>query len=511
MRGRFEPRFGSLFKRCSLFVAFLLPLAATVMDSRAETSTEGPSLNGAAATVNPGPSTDANSLQPETTLTPASGTGNPLGDLPAPDEPLTLDASGHPRAVNGAPKPSQSDTPNSPLLMDPLSLTALQMAQTNAETLFDGVGGVPRPLSSLYLNQNLSVGTGFRRGDFAINPSVSVGVNDRSTSGSRTGNNGNEVYGLLSPAFNLSLGEAATGRILNLEYLGSVILGSRGDRDSQFDQSFAARGVLAFTKASVGLGLQFSQLSGGTRDTGGEAVNRQLLGISFTSSYQYSEKTSFEAYVTAPIRLFDQGDNSEGVTGTTFFNYAYSPLTTFGFGVSGGFLTVQQGSVQTFEQLLARFTYFGSQSLLYNGTLGVEFRDAGDREEINPILGFGLTWEAREGTRFTLSADRRVESSAADRDSNFVTSSVALTITQRLGNFLQAQGSFGFENADYERLDRQLPSDNRSDNYVVVQGGITAILNRRWTGSAVLTYGDNESTEARARFFQSLLQVTYSY
>ena len=272
------------------------------------------------------------------------------------------------------------------------------------------------------------------------------------------------------------------------------------------------RGVLALDKVNLGFGLQFSELSGGTRDTGGADIGRELLGISLTGNYEYSARTSFETDLTIPIRIFQQGGlSSEGTTGTAFVNYALSPLTTVGLGVSGGFLAVDESQTQTFEQGLARITYLSSGSLTYNATVGFEFRDAGDKEEVNPVLGIGLSWEPRIGSRFVLSADRRVQNSAADLGTNFVSSSLAITATQRITDFWQASASIAYENADYDQVDRRSNLGQREDNYVVVQANLAAFFNRHLGGSVVLTYGNNQSRQDGTEFFQSLIQVTYSY
>ena len=452
-----------------------------------------------------------NPLPPEVSPLTDRGSANDQSDLPAPDPVDQTDAGRRQTARGAAARKPQDEEANSFLLSDPLARTALQMAQTNAETFFDGVGGVPRPLSSLYLDQNLNPGTGFQRGNLIISPTVSLGTNYRNESGSNNGNNTSEVFGLLSPAVELALGEPATGRLLNLSYLGSLILGPKGDRQSQYDQSLAARGVLALGKINLGLGLQFSQLSGGTRDTGGADIGRELLGISLTGNYEYSARTSFEADLTVPIRIFQRGVSSEGTTGTAFINYAYSPRTTLGLGVSGGFLAVDQSRTQTFEQGLARIAYLSSASLIYNATVGVEFRDAGNKEEVNPILGLGLSWEPRAGSRIVLSADRRIQNSAAEVATNIVSSSVAVTVTQRVTDFWQASAAVGYENANYDSVDRQSTSGGRMDNYVVAQGNVAVFFNRHWGGSVVLTYGNNQSRQNNVEFLQSAIQLTYSY
>ena len=56
--------------------------------------------------------------------------------------------------------------------------------------------------------------------------------------------------------------------------------------------------------------------------------------------------------------------------------------------------------------MLGRITYTNNGFLIVNGTVGVEFRDAGDKEEINPIFGIGATYQVREGTTLALTSER---------------------------------------------------------------------------------------------------------
>ena len=104
-----------------------------------------------------------------------------------------------------------------------------------------------------------------------------------------------------------------------------------------------------------------------------------------------------------------------------------------------------------------------------------------------------------------------MENSAADAGTNFVSSSLAITATQRVTDFWQASASVAYENASYDRVDQHSAFGNRNDNYVVVQGNLAAFFNRHLGGSIVVTYGNNQSRQDGTEFFQSLIQLTYSY
>lgn len=397
-------------------------------------------------------------------------------------------------------------------LVDPLAATALGQAQSNDDMLFTGLGNMPRPLTSPYLYSDLNASSGgFRRGDLSLNASVSFGFNFLTSRGDQPGSSATQYFATISPEIDLAFGEPATGRVLTLQYFGSLVEGDSDGRQTPYDQSFALRGVFTFSKLTLGIGLQVTEFSGGDRDFGGRSVDRGLVSLALTGNYQYSEKTSFESDLTVPVRIFQFGDNSTGVSSTNFLNYAYSPVTTVGVGFAVGALTVESNATQVYEQLLTHVVHNGGP-LVIDGTLGVEFRDTGHREEINPVLGLGVTWAFREGTSLALTAERRVFNSAADSGDNYVGSDVALTLSQRLGDRVQATASIGYENASYDNASgRNRAFSNREDNYVVVQGGVVAKLGRRWSASVLGTYGNNQSSGNAVRYFHTLVQVTFAY
>ena len=391
-------------------------------------------------------------------------------------------------------------------------MTALGQAVSNDEMLFTGLGSMPRPMTSPYLATDLTAPAGgFRRGDFSLNTALSLGFNYFSSRGDQPGSSNTQFFATISPEVDLSLGEPATGRFLTLQYFGSLVIGDVDGRQTPYDQSFALRGIFTLTKLTLGVGLQVTEFSGGDRDFGGRSVNRGLVSLALTGNYQYSEKTSFESDLTVPVRIFQLGNDSTGISSTNFLNYAYSPVTTVGAGFAVGALTVEDNSTQVYEQALVHIVHNGGP-LVVNATLGVEFRDTGHREEINPILGLGAVWQFREGTALSLTAERRVFNSAANSGDNYVGSDVALTLTQRLGDRVQATGSIGYENASYDNASgRRNAFSDREDNYVVVQGGVVAKLGHRWSASALATYGNNQSSGNAVNYFHTLVQVTFAF
>ena len=448
---------------------------------------------------------------------PAKPVQNPQREFQPPATQLGVDGdTGRSATAAASPAPRQNSTtsiqPEKPMLVDPLATTAVEQAVGNAEMLFTGLGGMPRPLTSPYLYSDLSTPGGFRRKDFTLNASVSTGANYYSAHGDQPGSSLTQFYATISPEVDLTLGEPATGRVLSVQYYGSLSLGREDHTQTPYDQNLALRGVFTLTKLTLGVGLEFSEFSGADRDFGGQSIGRQLLSLALTGTYQYSPKSSLESDLSVPVRIFERGSSSEGVVSTNFLNYNYSPLTTVGVGFAVGSLSVEDSQTQTFQQILVRITYAKSDSLAVNGEFGIEFRDAEDGEKITPIFGLGATWRIREGTTLALTSERRTFNSAADTDSNYISSNVALTATQRLGDRWTATATVGYENADYYGVNNlRRSSSSREDNYVVVQGGVVVKIGNRWSASVLGTYGNNQSNGSSVNFFHTLLQATFAY
>ncbi len=384
-----------------------------------------------------------------------------------------------------------------------------QRAESLGEALFNGIGGVPQALSPLYLAAGSKESQGFKLGPFTLHPILSAGLNYGSTSG-RGASGVNGFYGSVSPAFSLTLGDPVTGRMLTAQYTGSLTFGDTDSNHARYDQSLFLNGTLNFVKLNLGFGLDFSQLTSSDRDFGGQAVDREIIGLSFYGSYLFSEKTNVSASVQVPIRLYSRGDSSEGVNGTVFANYVYSPLTTFGLGISVGTVGVERNDFQVYEQILTRLTYIATQKLSFNGTLGYEFRQTESRDVTNPVFGFGLNLAIRDGTNLSLNAERRVLNSASNLGANYTDTTVLLSLGQRLGTLVQLVATAGYENSAYQGVTTGV-SSNRNDNQLVLQTALTYRFKERWLVSEIISYSKDFSNQNSFQAFQNSLQLTYVF
>ena len=83
-----------------------------------------------------------------------------------------------------------------------------------------------------------------------------------------------------------------------------------------------------------------------------------------------------------------------------------------------------------------------------NATLGYErLCQTGGGNFATPVFGVGATWTPRLGTSIDLATERRTFNSADASNTNFTSTSVNLTLSQRLGPWITGSVGLSYENA----------------------------------------------------------------
>ncbi len=416
---------------------------------------------------------------------------------------------------------------------DPLLQTSQSNAMGGGEMLSDGLGGVPGNLVSPLLPPPEAGDDGMVLGPLRL--ALSVGANAVWQQTSIEGLDEFDQSAVsVSASMNFRLGEPATGRTMSLAYsatmnvfqdggssqssiprssagVGNTGTGNAGsfDEGDRFNQQLSFRAQYKMAKLELGLGVGFTSLSGQNRDVGRE-ISRDLLTVSLTSRYPISPKTSVSWDLALPVREFDGGIGSSGITSEHFVDYEYSPRTSVGVGGAFGWLNVDGEETQTFQRLSVRAAYEATAKLRAVGSFGYETRQAGDGDINTPVFTFGGTWAAREGTDVSLTADRRIFNSATEQGVNYTSTSVMLRISQRLGERCVGSLGLGWENGSYETTAGGV-SANRVDNLFLVQAALAMRLTKRLTCSVNLGISDNDSNVISYRTVTAGVQCGFTF
>jgi hypothetical protein len=355
--------------------------------------------------------------------------------------------------------------------------------------------------------------------------------------------------------------------------------------DRTLDQSLSLGGTFLLPpipRVEFNFGFNFATLSGTNRDVGGNA-ERTLMTLSLGAAYEYTRKTSFDLGFSVPLRQFTGGVSSSGPTLTLGVSNQVTKKTQLGLELSAGILTTevledpetttnqedestpasepvdeeqpsgenanlvdqplqmgQEGMTQVFQRLMLHVTTTPTKVLSLDGTGGVEIREAEGKISIGPTFGLGASWKPGYATRVTLAAESRVFNSATALDTNFTSTAINLTISQRIGYRLTAALTVGYEHAVYESVggeddgssnprSSEQESDGGDNNpALAAQGGqggqngrvddlyrisldLSLPITQRWNCGLTLSAYKNESDFQAFESYQAILQTSYAF
>jgi hypothetical protein len=206
-----------------------------------------------------------------------------------------------------------------------------------------------------------------------------------------------------------------------------------------------ARGT--FGNLTIDASGQYRLFSEGVAEVGNRVRQSQIDAV-VDSQYQFSARTSGEVDLSLITHHYDQNYyvNSDEWIDRNYLNYQIMPKTNISGGFTLGYVTVDKGSDQTYEQALGRIVYDTGSKLTANIFGGVEFRQFvdGGASATNPVFNLGLAYAPFDGTTINLAADRVVVDSAEYVGQNAVSTGVSLTISQVLFDklTLSLQGSY---------------------------------------------------------------------
>jgi len=180
----------------------------------------------------------------------------------------------------------------------------------------------------------------------------------------------------------------------------------------------------------------------------GTRIRQSQFNVSADSQYQFSARTGLEVDLNLITHHFDQSsqvDSSEWID-RNYLNYQVMPKTQISAGLVLGYVDLQTGPSQTYEQGLARVSYDTGHKTSANLFGGVEFRQftEGGKSSTNPVFGVQAVYTPADGTTIQLSASRLVTNSAEYVAQDIVATGVALAVSQEVFKkvTLTLQGSY---------------------------------------------------------------------
>ena len=317
----------------------------------------------------------------------------------------------------------------------------------------------------------------------------------------------------IAPNITVGAGDYREGEanLVKLSYTPTVILFADQSKNNAIDHDALLKGQWRPGSWKFGLQQEYQNYSGAVVDVGNR-VNRQIYTTVLSSVYEVSPRTSFELDGRQSINNYQRLTDFNEWAVSAWMDYELTPLLKTGLGITGGFVDVQPGVNQTYQQILARATYSLTELLDLRASAGGELREfqGGQKNRVNPVFTIGGTYRPLENTTLTLDAYRRSQTSVVLRDQNYTTSGFNVGVRQVFRENYALNLSGGYENSDYTSNVKGTVA-NRTDDYFIAQIGVDWNVLEKLTVGAFYQFRDNHSTDSNHSFDNHQVGLNVSY
>lgn len=319
------------------------------------------------------------------------------------------------------------------------------------------------------------------------------------------------------------------GKHWALDYTPTLRYYSNNHFKDEFDNSVSLTGGTAYADWLFGFSQSYVASSSPQAETGTQ-TEEETYSTALTASYAFNSKLSLDMsinqnldFVDIPLISTNFASNSQDTyTWSTmeWLNYEFWPRLNAGIGAGFGYVNVNIGPNQVFEQLQGRVNWRATDKISFSINAGFEdrqFLTSGAGNLLNPLFGASIQYQPFEQTQISLSASRVVSTSSL-----FVLASVTettginLNLNQRLfGKYYLDLGA-GYSTIKYTEsisIGSSTFSGNRVDDNYSFSARLSRAFLKRGTAAVTYQYSDNSSTLPGFSYSSSQIgfEIGYSY
>jgi len=320
----------------------------------------------------------------------------------------------------------------------------------------------------------------------------------------------------ISPGILLDL-----GKHWSLDYTPTFRFYSNNQFKDGVDHSLSLAGGTHYEDWTFGLSQIFLYTTAPTAETGAQ-TEQQIFGTALSASRLLNDRMSVDFGLSQNFSYAESLQNSRVWSTMDWLNYQFWPRLTAGIGAGAGYVSVDTGPDQTYEQLQARVNWRATDKVSFQISGGGDdrqFAGSSQPDSITPIFSASIQYLPFKDTQISVSASRAVAPSlfqGADTE----TTSFGANINQRLFKKFSLNVGVGYNTSKYVETEvinlgpvNLLYVQNRTDDYYSFNARLSHPLFRRGTWGISYQYNDNQSTAAGFSYkgSQAGFDVSYSY
>jgi hypothetical protein len=388
--------------------------------------------------------------------------------------------------------PSPSETPDTQLVSQQTETNQFQVFTPESEN-----GTVPRP----------SLPQPFQWGPFTARPHAfyqfvyATGILSAPGAPQRT------TIQTISPGILFDLGNH-----WSLDYTPTLRFYSNRNFQNEFDNAVTLSGKTSYENWDFGLMQNYISSSAPQIETATQ-TEQQNFSTALTAAHELNSKMSLDLGVYQNLQFVQNFQDSRDWSTLDWLNYEFWPRLNAGIGAGAGYVNVDSGSDQTYEQFAGHVNWRATDKISFQINGGAEDRQflGGAGDLISPTFGASVQYHPFDETRISANASRSIAPSLfpGEVEENTV---VGADFNQRLLEkfYLDLNASYNWNKYVASASNA---SANREDDYYSLTARLSHPFLKRGTASVFYEYSGDSSTAAGFSYLshQVGVEIGFSY
>lgn len=348
----------------------------------------------------------------------------------------------------------------------------------------------------------------FRWGKFVMRPHASYQYISAHGVLAHPGDPENTTIQQISPGVLFNLGDHwALDETMTLGYY------SNKHFKNEFDNAVILSGQTVYNDWIFGF-LQTADMSSSPLVETGTQTDEENYQTEVSGEHEVSEKVTMDLAVDQNISFASGGYNDSREWSTLdWLNYDFSPGLNVGIGGGLGYVNVDYGSDQTYEQLEGRLNWRATHKIsfqIHGGLEEREFLDASSGGNLfNPVYGGSVQYQPFQATGFYFAASRTVSQSLY-RGMVTETTSLSGGVSQQLLQQFYLGLNVGYSHVKFVSAGNDILA-NRTDNNYYFGASLSHSFLKRGSVSVFFQYGKQKSTAAGFTYLSHQFGARVSY
>ena len=281
------------------------------------------------------------------------------------------------------------------------------------------------------------------------------------------------------------------GRHWALDYTPTLMLYSNSKFHDTVGHSVTLSGGTSYEDWQFGLIQSYNNSEQVLAETGAQTF-LETFGTTFQASRVLNDKMSADFSLGQRIQDTDGLQGSRDWSLSSYLNYQFWDRLTASAGLILGYVNLDFGSDQTYQNLQSRVKWRITDKMGLSANAGVEVRElAAGGDIISPVYGLSFEYQPRSRTQLSVGLNSSVSPSLLYPDQVTQTTIINAGINQRLLKDFDLSLGVNYGETDYAAVNN---TTSRTDKTTGFNVRLSHPLFKRGTISAIYQITDNQSS-----------------